>query len=329
MRSTNDCIVKFMSRHPIVNCWGDGKNLSSDAKSLDAPRHLWNARLDPKRQVKGMGMYSHVMDQWGIAYDLPIVLGNRQAGAAIEGAVRQTLIDDVEFVAVDTHGYTYFAVAVAKILGFDLLPRLRNFKEQKLHLPKSIEPPISLRSVAANDVSMDAINDGWDELNRVAASIKSGTTSATLALQRFGSASRADPIHKAGVNYGKLLLTKTLIDLMLNADYRRTLHRILSHGESIHALQRIIYRGGIAPSQGRNEDSLLAISGSLTLLTNLVTAWNTQQMQRVIDQWSKDRTRTVSAEIMRSIAPVHSAHINFRGKLDFHLSKHRSLARNQ
>jgi hypothetical protein len=30
---------------------------------------------------------------------------------------------------------------------------------------------------------------------------------------------------------------------------------------------------------------MIAISGSLTLLTNLVIAWNTQRMQETVDSW--------------------------------------------
>lgn len=53
--------------------------------SLDASRHLWNARVDPRRRTYAAGLYTHVRDRWGIVYDQPIVLNERQAGVAIEG----------------------------------------------------------------------------------------------------------------------------------------------------------------------------------------------------------------------------------------------------
>ena len=56
------------------------------------------------------------------------MLNQRQAGAAIEGVVRNTSAPDIERLAVDTHGYTDFAMAMSKLLGFDLCPRLRNLK---------------------------------------------------------------------------------------------------------------------------------------------------------------------------------------------------------
>ena len=61
--------------------------------SLDARRQLWSARTDPRRKGYAVGTYAHVMDQWGIIYNQPIILNKRQAGAAIEGALKQRIID--------------------------------------------------------------------------------------------------------------------------------------------------------------------------------------------------------------------------------------------
>ena len=61
-----------------------------------------------RRRTYAIGIYSHVLDQWGIIYDQPLVLHQRQAGAAIEGIVRQTAAANVERLAVDTRGYTDF-----------------------------------------------------------------------------------------------------------------------------------------------------------------------------------------------------------------------------
>ena len=73
-------------------------------------------------------------DRWGIFHAQPIVLNERQAGAAIEGVVRQEQIDTAQ-LAVDTHGYTDFAMLLARLLGFDLCPRLKALKERHLFLP--------------------------------------------------------------------------------------------------------------------------------------------------------------------------------------------------
>jgi hypothetical protein len=35
--------------------------------SLGAFEHLWNARVDPRRRTYAAGLYTHVLDRYGIA----------------------------------------------------------------------------------------------------------------------------------------------------------------------------------------------------------------------------------------------------------------------
>ena len=75
--------------------------------------------------------------------------------------------------------------------------------------------------------------------------------------------------------------------------------------------------------RGRHRDELVAISGSLALLTNMVLAWTTHQLQNVLDHWAQDN-RSVAPEILRHIAPAHFRSINFRGQLHFPIAQNAS-----
>ena len=65
-------------------------------------------------------------------------------------------------------------MANAKLLGFDLCPRLRDLAERKLYLPRIFSVPEGLEAVTVRSVSLTAIERGWDELLRLAASVRSG-----------------------------------------------------------------------------------------------------------------------------------------------------------
>jgi len=189
--------------------------------SLGVSRHLWNARVDPRRRTYAAGLYTHVRDRWGIVYDQPIVLNERQAGVAIEGLEQHNSAADrirISLLAVDTHGYTNPAKAIAKLLGFDLCPRLRDLADRKLCLPRGFSVPDGLEAVTVRRVSLAAIERGWGELLRLAASIRSGLVSATLALQRFGSAAQVDPLHRAAEHLGRLMRTVFLCDYIAIED---------------------------------------------------------------------------------------------------------------
>jgi TnpA family transposase len=225
----------------------------------------------------------------------------------------------MERVAVDTHGFTHFAMALAKLIGFDLCPRLVGLKDRKLYLPRGLDIPERLRPVARETVSRKVIAKGWDPLLRIAASVKTGWVSATYVVDRFGSASRGDPAFGAGEALGKLLRTLYLCDYLGNPAFRAEILSLLNQGESVHGLERAIHTGSIGAKRGRTPEQLAAISGALSLLANIVMAWNTQQMQAVVRQ----SPAQFPDEVLRQIAPVAHAHVNMRGIFTFDLGPHR------
>ncbi len=66
----------------------------------------------------------------------------------------------------------------------------------------------------------------------------------------------------------------------------------------------------------------MAVTGSLALLTNIVLAWTTHQMQSLIDQWSQHPETEIDPALLTYIAPVHFRNINFKGELHFPLQRY-------
>lgn len=324
LRAANDAVVGFMRRHRVTNLWGAGVYASADMMSLDATRRLWNARLDPRRKGPAIGTYPHVLDQWSIFYDQPLVLNRWQAGAAIEGALRQTVVEKLDRVSVDTHGFTHFAMALAKIVGFDLCPRLAGLKTRKLHLPQGFSgkvPTVLESAISPEIVSRRAIARGWDELMRLGASVKDGWYPATHALEQYSSAAQGNVVHAAGVGLGKLLRTIYLCDYLANMEFRDGILDLLNQGEAVHSLQRRLHERPIAAKRGRSYEEMTAISGALTLLTNIVMAWNTHYIQAQIDVDGG----TISDEVASQLAPISHGHINLRGIMTFKIGAARSV----
>jgi|TARA_R110000796_G_scaffold14299_6_gene46654 TnpA family transposase len=207
--------------------------------SMETTQRVWHARQDPRRNTSSIGIYSHVRDRWGIFYAQPFVLNVRQAGVAIEGVVRQESIETSQ-LAVDTHGYTDFAMALARLLGFDLCPRLKELKQPHLYVPRGTVIPPEIVTVCEANVDTALIEKHWDTLAHLTASVMSGNTSAVAALARFGSTARGDPIYEAGVRWGRLLRTAFLADYFVKDAFRNELRRVLNRGEAVNALKRVV-----------------------------------------------------------------------------------------
>ncbi|MEO7056911.1 MAG: Tn3 family transposase [Caldimonas sp.] len=324
LRRANERVAEFQNALPIAALWGDGTKGSADMMAMDASQHLWTARVDPRRRTYAAGLYTHVRDRWGLFYDQPIVLNERQAGVAVEGVEQHNRAEDrirVSLLAVDTHGVTNVAMAIAKLLGFDLCPRLRDLSERKLFVPRGWPVPESLEGITVRKVSVKAIERGWDDLVRLVASIRAGKVSAAHAIHRLGSAAVGDPLHRTAEHLGRLLRTLFLCDYLAIPDFRREIHTLLNRGESAHQLQRAIHSGHVAPERGRRRQEMVAVSGAHALLTNIVLAWNTSRMDTVVARLKGDGVG-IEEDWLRRIGPAHFLHINFRGTFKFNLERY-------
>lgn len=207
-------------------------------------------------------------------------------------------------------------MALARLLGFDLCPRLRELKQRRLFVPGGTAIPEEIVTVCVANVDTAAIEAHWDSLVHLAASVMSGHASAVAVLGRFGSAARGDPLYEAGVRLGKLLRTAFLADYFVNACFRRELLRVLNRGEAVNSLKRAIYTGRISAAQAKRTDEVQAVADALSLLANILMAWNTAQMQSMLDQ-EISRRQPMPAELFGRIAPTTFEGINLRGVYRF------------
>jgi hypothetical protein len=93
----------------------------------------------------------------------------------------------------------------------------------------------------------------------------------------------------------------------------------LNHNERTHSLQRQIRRDGAGSRRGRRTEELIAQSGALALVTNLVMAWNTHQMQATLDRW-RAKGREIDPQILHHITPMGFEGINFGASWSFPLT---------
>jgi len=181
--------------------------------------------------------------------------------------------------------------------------------------------PAQIAAVGVASVDTQLVEAHWDTLVHLSASVMSGHASAVAVLARFGSAARGDPIYDAGVQLGRLLRTAFLADYFVNASFRQELRRVLNRGEVVNALKRAIYTGRVSPAQAKRSDEMQAVADALSLLANIVMAWNTSQMQAVLNRWA-NRRQVIPPELIGRIAPTRLEGINLRGVFRFPIERY-------
>ena len=65
-----------------------------------------------------------------------------------------------------------------------------------------------------------------------------------------------------------------------------------------------------------------AVADALSLLANILMAWNTAQMQQVMDHWAQRQDGAVPPQLIGRIAPTRTEGINLRGVFRFPVERY-------
>lgn len=206
--------------------------------------------------------------------------------------------------------------ALFDLVGLLLSPRIRDLG--KITLCRTGTP----RNMAARfphagplltaRLDEDLIVSCWDDLLRMAGSLKFGQATASLIVGKWSAASRQNTLAAALKEWGLLQRTIHAARYLSDPAYRRKITRQLNRGESLHALRRDLHyanQGSIgAAHQGEQTEQ----AWCLTLLTNAVITWTTEYYQMAVEQL-RAAGREVPDEVLAHISPAHSENVNFFG----------------
>jgi hypothetical protein len=89
----------------------------------------------------------------------------------------------------------------------------------------------------------------------------------------------------------------------------------------MHTLQRAIHDGQIPNELAKRDESLAGVASALSLMCNIVMAWNAGHMQAALDR-IRAAGAEPSADDLRHIAPTNIESVNLRGTFDFPVEKY-------
>ncbi|WP_433235035.1 Tn3 family transposase [Streptosporangium sp. CA-135522] len=150
----------------------------------------------------------------------------------------------------------------------------------------------------------DLVAGCWDDLLRVAGSLKYGQTTASLIVGKWSAASRQNIPAAALKEWGTLRRTIHAVRYLSDPVYRRKISRQLNKGESLHALRRDLHyaQQGTITRRPHHQDQTEQ-AWCLTLLTNAVVAWTTEYYSRAVLEL-RAQGRDVPDELLSHVSPA-------------------------
>jgi TnpA family transposase len=215
----------------------------------------------------------------------------------------------------DTHGATEHVFAAFDLIGRSYLPRLRDAGSLRLH-QLGAPTGLAVDAVMRGRARPAPIRASYDELLRLAGSLKRGWVPASQLLSRMSNTSPQTPLAAAMSEYGRIVRTNFLLGWCADPAQRARIAGQLNKGESLHAVRRHLVIGSRAQLPA-HEDDHRRHALCLQILVNTIQVWNARYMSAAIDHLRSTHPSEVARDdAIARLAPVSHAHVNSVGRYD-------------
>ena len=319
LKAAVNSLVNYHHQLPAWARWGSGTLSSSDGQRFPVSVQTANATALPKYFNRGRGveMYTWTSDQYS-QYGSKVVPASVRDATHILDEILDNEIDlPISEHTSDTAGYTDLIFGLFDLLGLSFAPRIRNLADQRFYKLDDLNAAPTVATMARHPINTDLIDDHWEEMIRVAASLKTGDITASLIVSRLQAGARHNKLTKAIQELGRATMTRFLFTCLEDETYRRRISRQLNKGETLHALRQFIFFANAGQIRLRRPEDQTTQALCLNLVTNLVVVWNTVYVDKAIEHLAA-RGLITSQNDLTKTSPTQRAHINPYGRYTFH-----------
>jgi TnpA family transposase len=349
-------LVNAQSRHSFAEHWGDSSTSSSDGQNFrTSSKAESTGHINPKYgSSPGKTFYTHISDQYAPFHTKVVNVGIRDSTYVLDGLLNHESDLRIEEHYTDTAGFTDHVFAMMHLLGFRFAPRIRDLGDTKLYVPSKISAEKAadkitveltgdfinekivgketikgseagstyeaLKPMIGGTINIKSIRTHWDEILRLATSIKQGTVSASLMLRKLGSYPRQNGLAIALRELGRIERTLFILDWLQNVELRRRVNAGLNKGEARNALARAVFFNRLGEIRDRSFEQQRYRASGLNLVTAAIVLWNTVYLERATNA-IREITPDFDENLLQHLSPVGWEHINLTGDYVWKIAK--------
>jgi TnpA family transposase len=319
LEAANAAIVSYHHRLPMTQAFGTGTLSSSDGQKFPVKGKSLTAAHLSRYFARGQGVsaYTHVSDQHSTYATKVIAATSPESPNVLDGILGNQTDLPVTEHATDTHGATLANFALFDLVDLQFSPRIRDLGKITLYRPGP-RADFAARYPAAGHLLTRRINANlitgmWDDLLRVAASVKGGHTSAALVVGKLCSSKRQqNALASAIKEYGALRRTVYTARYLADETYRRRIGRQLNKGENLHALKRSLAYANEGALRRRHHEQQTEQMWCLTIAANAVVTWTSEYNGLAVTALRR-AGRDIDDAVLAHIWPTHHENVHFYG----------------
>jgi len=322
LTSANDRVVAFMDGLELPEIYRrrpGQSHTASDGQKFEVTVDSLNASHSYKYFGKGQGVsaYTYISDKILLWYSTVFSAAERDSTYVIDGLMHDEVVKSTVH-STDTHGYSEAIFGVTHLLGISYAPRIKSLKRQTLYgfRPTAQEDRKSWVVQPHKYADEDMVRLHWDEILRLAVTIKLKRTTASDIFRRLNSYSKQNSLYTALKAFGRIVKTLFVLRYIDDVELRMAIEALLNKIELANRFTRAVAVG--SPRDfifALQEDQQIAESCN-RLIKNAIVCWNYLYLEMRL----RTADTALRAEMMLAIkahSPQSWAHVNMLGEYDF------------
>ena len=309
--SAKDIVNKYIN-FALPKFWGTGERASADGTMWDT--YEQNLLSEYHIRYGGFGAlgYYIVSDLYIALFSHFIPCGVWEGIYILDDAIKESLDVNPNILHYDTQGQSTTIFGLSHLLGIQLMPRIRNWKDLKFVKSNVNKEFVHIEELFTDTVDWKLIETHLPDMFRVALSIKMGKITPSTILRKLGTYSKKNKLYKAFRELGLVIRTTFLLKYISEIDLRRIIQEAQNKSESFNEFAKWLSFGNDEIAENNREQQRKIIKYN-HLVANTVIFYNVFHMSVILQELASSGYE-ITEEILECLSPYIRPHINRFGK---------------
>ncbi len=301
LTAANATLVAAQSRLVLANLWGGGEVASADGMRFVVPVRTVHAGPNPKYFGVGRGVtwYNLLSDQFSGLNDITVPGTLRDSLILLAVVLEQQTDLQPTQIMTDTGAYSDVVFGLFRLLGYRFSPRLADVGGTRFWRFDAQADYGLLNPVSAHHLSLQKIEPHWDDMLRLAGSLKLGRVAATGVMRTLQVGDRPTRLAQAIAEFGRIDKTLHMLTYIDDEAKRRATLTQLNRGEGRHSVARAVFRGKRGELRQLYREGQEDQLGTLGLVLNMIVLWNTIYIEAALNQLQGEGYVVEDADVAR------------------------------
>lgn len=304
----------------LPKLWGTGKIAAADGTKHD----MYTENLISEYHIRyggyGALAYHHVADNYIALFSHFIPCGVWEAIYIIDGLLKNKSDIQPDTLHADTQGQSTPVFALSYLLGIQLMPRIRNWKDLKFFRPDKHTQYKHIDPLFKDVIDWRLIETHWKDLFQVVVSIKMGKILPSTLLRKLSSNSKKNRLYQAFQELGRVIRTIFLLQYISDMKLREQITASTNKVEAYNGFSKWLFFGGdgiITENDPIEQEKRIKYN---ELITNSVIFQNVVDITTILWQLKNEGYR-FSRQDLERISPYITRNIKRFGDYVIDLQK--------